>query len=299
MQIIGHQKQWEFLKKIAETGKISHAYLFTGEEYLGKKKIVLEWASLLLGETSRRYFGEGQRPDLILVEPKSKEIKIEQIRELIWKLSLKPYSASLKVAVIDGAHLMTKDSQNCFLKTLEEPKDKTLIILITEYPETLLPTIFSRCERIRFYLVKRSEIEEYLKNQNIPENEIKEIVNISAGRPGLAINFVENPQKLKEYKERIKELIKISNSDLADRFQYAKDLSQNSDLIEILNVWLSYLRNVFLEKCLAAPESSRSNYSSAISKLKNILKNVQNIIFFLSNTNVNPRLALEILMLGL
>jgi len=291
--IIGHQKQWQFLRKSLELGKLSHAYLFSGETQLGKKNLALEFAKLINGEN----FDFGH-PDLILIEPEGREIQIVQIRELIQKLSLKPYSAFLKVAMIDQAHLMNSEAQNCFLKTLEEPKGNTILILITEAPKTLFPTIRSRCEIIKFYPVKISEIENYLKNQGISKEKSEEIAKLSLGRPGLAIDFLTNPQKLENQKKVIEELIKISSgkTSLSLRFQYAKDLVMNPELNEILNIWLSYFRTVLLEQFLP-PEVKKPEYP--FSKLKNIIKQIQNTNFLISTTSVNPRLALEILMLQL
>ena len=293
--IIGHQKQWQFLRKSLELGKLSHAYLFSGETQLGKKNLALEFVKLINGEN----FDFGH-PDLILIEPSSegREIQIVQIRELIQKLSLKPYSAFLKVAMIDQAHLMNSEAQNCFLKTLEEPKGNTILILITEAQKTLFPTIRSRCEIIKFYPVKISEIENYLKNQGISKEKSEEIAKLSLGRPGLAIDFLTNPQKLENQKKVIEELIKISSgkTSLSLRFQYAKDLALAPELSEILNIWLSYFRIVLLEQFLP-PEVKKPEYP--FSKLKNIIKQIQNTNFLISTTSVNPRLALEILMLGL
>ncbi len=291
--LIGHQKQWQFLRKSLELGKLSHAYLFSGETQLGKKNLALEFAKLINGEN----FDFGH-PDLILIEPEGREIQIVQIRELIQKLSLKPYSAFLKVAMIDQAHLMNSEAQNCFLKTLEEPKGNTILILITEAPKTLFPTIRSRCEIIKFYPVKISEIENYLKNQGISKEKSEEIAKLSLGRPGLAIDFLTNPQKLENQKKVIEELIKISSgkTSLSLRFQYAKDLVMNPELNEILNIWLSYFRTVLLEQFLP-PEVKKPEYP--FSKLKNIIKQIQNTNFLISTTSVNPRLALEILMLEL
>jgi len=292
--IIGHQKQWQFLRKSLELGKRAHAYLFSGETQLGKKKFALEFAKLINGEN----FDFGH-PDLILIEPyEGREIQIIQIRELIQKLSLKPYSAFLKVAMIDQAHLMNSEAQNCFLKTLEEPKGNTILILITEAPETLFPTIRSRCEIIKFYPVKISEIENYLESQGISKEKSKAIARLSLGRPGLAIDFLTNPQKLENQKKIIEELIKISSgkTSLSLRFQYAKDLVMNPELSEILNIWLSYFRTLLLEQFLP-PEVKKPEYS--FSKLKNIIKQIQNTIFLISTKNINPRLALEILMLEL
>ena len=145
-----------------------------------------------------------KNPDLILIEPEEKEIKISQIRELIWKLSLKPYAAPLKVAIIDKSHLMNQEAQNCFLKTLEEPKENTYLVLITEHPDSLLSTILSRCQSIKFYPVSQKEIENYLKKEKINEGKIQEILKISMGRPGRAIDFISSSEKLEEWQKNIK-----------------------------------------------------------------------------------------------
>ncbi|GAH23159.1 unnamed protein product [marine sediment metagenome] len=278
--IIGHQKQWRFLKKSVELGKISHAYLFSGEERLGKKRIALEFVKLINGEN----FDLGH-PDLILIEPKGgAPIQIAQIRELIQKLSLKPYSAPFKVAIIDQAHLMTKEAQHSFLKTLEEPKGKTLLILITEAPKRLLATIPSRCEVIKFSPVKEVEIKSYLR-ENLSDKDWEEASKFCLGRPGEAVDFISDSQKLENRKKIIKELIKISNSGLAFRFQYAKDLSKNSNLREILDIWLSYFRNILLST-INNQQSTINKYS--FFKLKNILSQIQNTNFLLSYQIPSP-----------
>lgn len=285
--IVGHQKQWEFLKKSAETGKISHAYLFSGQEKLGKKKIALEWISLFFKAPLLNH------PDFILIQPINKEIQISQIRDLNWRLSLKPSIAPLKAAIIDQAHLMNTESQNSLLKTLEEPKGKTVLILITEAPELLLPTILSRCQIIKFYPVKKEEIENYLKGQGMREEESQLISKISQGRPGVAIDFLREPKKLKEREELLNELIRLTKTDLTSRFQYAKTISKTANLKEILNLWLFYFR----EKLISNLNSKGEPWK--IGKLVKILEKIQNINFLISTTNVNPRLALEILMIEL
>jgi len=296
--VLGHQKQWQFLKKSAELGKISHAYLFSGPDKIGKRKIALEWAQLLFGEKIQL----GKNPDLILVEPENpvteksivgkREIKISQIRELIWKLSLKPYSASLKVAIIDKAHLMNQEAQNCFLKTLEEPKKNTYLILITEHPESLLPTILSRCQSVKFYPVSQKEIENYLKKEKTDKEEIQEILKVSMGRPGRAIDFISNSEKLKEWQKNVKTADKILSLDLADKFQYAKELAQKNNLKEILEIWLSYFRNILFERI-------HQKNSDSFKELKKIIEKIQETNSLLSTTNINQRLVLEILMLEL
>lgn len=269
--LIGHQKQIKLLKKSAESNRLAHAYLFSGPEKVGKKTVALEFASQL----------HCLFPDLILIEPdlESKEIKINQIRDLIWKLSLKPYVSPLKVAIIDQAQTMNQESQNCFLKTLEEPKKDTLLVLIAEYPKSLLPTILSRCQTINFQPLSRKEIE---------NNFSKEIAEISLGRPGRAIDFLDS-NKLDEFKKNIKEAANLAGADFASRFQFAKEISQKDNLKEILEDWLFYFRNLLLEK-----------YSTpGVEYYVKVLKKIQETNSLIFNTNVSSRLALEILMLEL
>ena len=304
--IIGHQKQLNYLKRMAESGKIPHALLFSGQEKLGKKTIALEFISRLFEEPGVPKILGGRHPDFILIEPQGKQIQIDQIRDLSWRLSLKPIKAQLKAAIIDESHSMTREAQNCFLKTLEEPKGNTLLILVTEKPNFLLPTIISRCQIIKFYPVKKDEIERYLKNQGgSSKGEIEEIAKISQGRPGRAVELASSKEKFEFYKKRTKELDEILNSNLATRFQYAKDLSRQENLREILEIWLNYFRNIFIKNSStsqATTKGEEENLFSSPSKvehLKSILQQIQRTIYLISTTNINPRLALEILMLEL
>jgi len=307
--LIGHQKQLNYLKRIAESGKIPHALLFSGQKKLGKKTIASEFIFWLFEEPGvPKILGH---PDFILIEPQEKhpeaersslrgspapssalvrgQIQINQIRDLSWRLSLKPIKAQLKAVIIDEAHSMTPEAQNCFLKTLEEPKGNTLLILITEKPNFLLPTIISRCQSIKFYPVKKDEIERYLKNQEgLSKEEIEEILEIAQGRPGRAVELAFAKEKFEFYKKRTKELAKIFNSNLSSRFQYAKEISTKENLQEILEIWLNYFRNIFIKNC-STPSAKH---------LGNILQQIQRTIYLISTTNINPRLALEILMMN-
>ena len=284
--IIGHQKQWEFLKKSGELKKLSRAFLFAGQNKLGKKTIALKWISLIKGSTLR-----GQDPDLILISPKNKTIQISQIRELIWKLQLTSPSASFKVAIIDNAHLMTTEAQHAVLKTLEEPRGKTILILISSQPESLFSTIRSRCEIIKFYPVAKIEIENYLKKQGISEKKARLMASLSRGKPGEAIDLLLNPQKLENRQRSIKEFAQILNSPLYLRFQYIKDLIKRENLEETLDLWLYCLRN----SLMSSFQKNQSNQR----ELKNNIQLLEKINFLLSTTNLNSRLALEILFLEL
>jgi len=290
--LIGHQLTWQFLKKTKEMGKLAHAYLFIGQEKLGKKTLAKEWVSLLL-ENKNIY----SSPDVILLEGNYSEIKIGQIRDLIWQLSLKPLEAPLKIAIIDNAHLMNQEAQTCLLKTLEEPKGKSLLVLITHQPVSLLPTIISRSQIIKFKPVEKEEIKKYLLKQGLSEKEAEEITQIALGRPGLAIEFLRDKQKRNDFYQKIKEIKNLSNASLAMRFQYVKNLNQElTDLLNILDVWLIYFRTILMQQ-INSQESGSLNQSS-FKKLKNLLEKIQETKSLISTTNVNPQLALENLMLA-
>jgi len=293
--IIGHQKQWQFLKKSVKLDRLSHAYLFSGQEKLGKKTTACEFIKLFFSNDIIK-----SHPDFIFIAPVERKIQIRQIRNLNWRLSLKPFSAPLKTAIIDQAHLMNAEAQNCLLKTLEEPRGETCLILVSEYPEFLFPTIRSRTEIIKFYPVPRKEIENYLEEQGVGKEKSRLISQISQGKPGAAIDFLNQPQKLKERETLLNEIIKLTKSDLASRFQYAKKLSQMTDLKEILNIWLFYFREILISKLNKFDiNKTGTDDTRASFKLKNILEKIQSTNFLISTTNVNPRLALEILMLEL
>lgn len=290
--IIGHQKQWHFLEEIARSRRIPHALLFSGQEKLGKKTIAVEFIKLFFG---REIFSH---PDFTLIEPINNEIQISQIRDLNWKLSLKPFSAPFKAAIVNEAHLMNQEAQNCFLKNLEEPKGAAVLILVTGYPETLFSTILSRCENFKFYPVPRKEIEDFIENKGVSKEKIEEIVNISQGRPGMVVDLISDEAKLNNQKQIIKDLNKIIESDLVYRFQYAKDLSESESIKETLESWLSYFRNALINS-LKSPKGNSVFSQYSFLKIKNIVQQILTINFIINTANVNKRLALETLMLDL
>jgi DNA polymerase-3 subunit delta' len=289
IMLLGHQKQWQYLTRLAEIDKLPQALLFSGQEKLGKRTFAIEFVKWLF----KADIEKKQHPDFIFITAEEKEIKISQIRELIWKLSLKPSLGSLKVAIIDQAHCLNQEAQSALLKTLEEPKGKALLILISEYPEMLFPTILSRVQKIKFYPPKISEIKDYLKEKGLEDKELAEIIKFSLGKPGEVIDLVSDQQKLAKRKKISSDINKILNSDIAFRFQYVKEIVKESpeDLKKILEIWLRYFREILISNSDKLP----SPFS--FGKLKKVIESFQNTIFLLSNTNINPRLALENLML--
>lgn len=137
--MISNQKKFEYLKRLVANGKLPHALLVSGVQ---AREFVLRIFNHDLDKV---------HPDFLLVEPDGNEIKIAQIRDCIWRLSLKPLATSLKVAVINQAHLMNQEAASSLLKTLEEPRGEALLVLVTEFPEALMAVILSRTQRIKFF----------------------------------------------------------------------------------------------------------------------------------------------------
>jgi DNA polymerase-3 subunit delta' len=152
----------EKLKNAAAENRLPHAFLLTGASSDELEEFFYRTAAVLLKEEDREH------PDLHIVRPesKSRRIVIDQIRELQHELQLKAYRAPYKVAGIFSADRMCAGSAepaNAFLKTLEEPPAHTVIFLITDYPEGLLPTIRSRCLALPIFSDKKREMSEELK----------------------------------------------------------------------------------------------------------------------------------------
>lgn len=315
--IIGQQKQWQFLLNRLEKDQLSHAYLFSGPEQTGKRLLAKEFAKAVncLAKKNGLPCGvcqncgnieKGNYPDFLFIKPdEGKEIPVAKIREAQNFLSYKSYYGFFKIVVIDDAHLMNIESQNCFLKTLEEPKGKTIIILVSSKPEVFLPTVRSRCQQIKFFRVKTSEIEEFLEAKNVDKNKAGIIAEISDGRPGRAINFLNDAELFKREKEELAQLVKILNSDLASKFQYVKQANvDGQSLPKILENLQKFFRNLLLQKAGIIkdlgdffPEPGPSLNLYPVFKIKNIIKLIEEINLKASLTNINPKLALEVLLM--
>lgn len=295
----GLRKQWQILANMAEAGKLPHAFLFAGPEKTGKKTLALEFAKFIFcgqrnGPDPCRSCRSCQdvenrvHPDLSLVLPQEGSIKISQIRDLAWRLSLKPYSAKMKIGVIDDAHLIQFDGQNSLLKTLEEPKGDALLILITSSPQMLLKTISSRVQILKFSFVSREEIESLLGTLGADGKKAKEAAGFAGGRPGLAVDFLNSPEKLSGRKAAMEEIESVARGSIPRRFNYAKKLADSPETIgETMELWEDYLRRMIVSDSRIGPN------------LLSSAKALQETVFLLKSTNASQRLVLENFMLNL
>lgn len=178
---VGHDQQKRVLNQALESGSFSHAYLFSGPSRIGKKTLALEFARKILNESSSNF-----SPDLLVVE--NQDVRIERMRTLVSELSLKPFSHTHKVAIIDNFETATEEASNSILKTLEEPTPSSILILVTSNKAALLPTIISRCHVMYFSAVE-GRIGDRIKSESDPvfkselEGDIAELAKLqSMGR---------------------------------------------------------------------------------------------------------------------
>ena len=151
--IIGNESIKNTLEKSIKTNQITHSYLMIGIPGIGKKLLAKEYAKIILSSNDII-----NNPDFLCIEPDGNSIKIDQIRNLQKEIQEKPIISNKKVYIIDDADLMTKEAQNCLLKTLEEPPKFAVIILIGSNENAFLPTIKSRCMILHFNRLSDSEI---------------------------------------------------------------------------------------------------------------------------------------------
>ena len=176
--VIGQQKQLTILRSALANGRLHHAYLFLGPEGVGKHLVAVALAKALhCSEVENDFCGgcvncariaDGNHPDVRIIEPLSgkKEISIQQIRELERELNYRSFTGKRKIAIIDPATLLNLSSQNALLKTLEDPPQNCLIVLIAPNEGGLLPTLRSRCLRLSFAPLTRKEIAGFLQSHH-------------------------------------------------------------------------------------------------------------------------------------
>jgi len=311
--VIGHERILEFLEGSIKNKRLAHAYLFTGPACLGKRTVALEFIRMLVGNE----IDKAVHPDISIIEPKTVEkeeirkesgITIKQAREIQHQMSMFPYQADYKIALIDQAEKMSIEAANCLLKTLEEPTGKAILILVTASPKKLLPTIISRCQLVNFLPVRAEEIEKkIIQKFRSRTSKLKQIVRLANGRPGLAINYLKNPELLDEQNKIISQLEKLLRSDLNERYQYVEQMAKDAPMArQILNYWLFWFRDLFLltvgcSDLVIHPEAIQyqKSYSFSLAKLKKIIETIKKTDWLLTNPSINARLALEVLMLEL
>jgi DNA polymerase-3 subunit delta' len=259
-QIVGHVGPRKFLERNIENRTLAHAYVFSGPHQIGKLSVAKRFGNFLICEKSRlitdfvsneevvygcgecntcRMLARGLYPDLYIVErvvnentdKMRTEIIVSQIRELVGKLSRHAFHDSYKIVIIPEAEAMNAEASNCLLKFLEEPTDKTILILLTTREDMLLPTILSRCQRLSFSLVPREDIYQHLLTCGASPVVAREIAALSQGRATMAQKFFEDPTFYAEYRSRIVNWWNFFGWRSTARFQYLEKYFKSADVL--------------------------------------------------------------------
>lgn len=207
IDVVGHDRPLLILKRALAHKTLAHAYLFSGDAGIGKKMSAFALAAAVNcpeaggdggcgGCPSCRKVAAASHPDVHLVVADGDEIKIDQIRQIQSDLSLRPFEGTRKVLIMDGAERMNAAAANAFLKTLEEPPGETLIILISAMPQSLLSTIRSRCQEIRFLpLSRRTLAQALMKKRGISESDASFLAGLAQGSLGRGLEMDEMEEK--------------------------------------------------------------------------------------------------------
>jgi len=333
--IVGHKKIQQLLQKSLINNKLAHAYLLAGPAHLGKSLMAEKFiASILCHDYQQQnqsqvkslpcnecifcqQFAKGIHPDIynLKKEEDQKNISVEQVREMQKFLSLTSFLNSYKIALIANAQDLSESAQNALLKILEEPTPKTILILMADDANFLLPTIVSRCQLVKFRPQSEEEIFHYLISLGSSREQAKILTALSCGQIGMAINYFQKPESFNFYLEKMNQTLDFFDQDLVTRFKNMDNVftsaknsveSANSMLAE-LDYWQLILRDILFAKnnlnnllvnlhFQAKIKNITNRYSTL--KILNLLAQVKQIKQYL-NYNINPRLAVENLLINL
>jgi DNA polymerase-3 subunit delta' len=321
--MLGHAWAVDLLREHVSRGAQRHAYLFAGPEGIGRRTLALRLAQALNcpsplapGEPCRtcrtcRQIDQMQHPDLAVVqsEQAGATLKVDQIRELQRSLSLAPYEARYRVAILLRFEEANLNAANALLKTLEEPPPQVVFILTAESAERLPPTIVSRCEVLRLRPIPVEDVRQALQDRwGLDRLKAEFLAHLSAGRPGYALSLASQPEWLKKRHDWLEDHHRLLRATRVDRFSYAESLAKDKDNLRLfILTWLSLWRDVLVHASGAGARIENIDLQAEIAELASQLgrdrayQTVRSLLRTLDllDRNVNTRLAIDVLMLDL
>lgn len=318
--IIGHEDIIKHFKSSIEQGKVSQGYIINGEVGSGKKILTRALVKTLQCEEggtepcnkckSCLQCETGNQPDIIWVtHDKPNVISVEEIREQVNKdIDIKPYSNRYKIYVIDDAHLLNANAQNTLLKTIEEPPEYAIIILLTSNVDKLLPTIISRCIVLNVKPVRERDVLDYLMNElGLPKEKADFCMDFAQGNLGKAIRLATSDEYREIKGDVVKILTSIPDMSVDDIIYAIKQLDHHKlrmgDYIDLMMMWY---RDILMLKVTGnAGRLMFKEYYSEIKKqsahisyegIENVLKAMDKAKIRLE-ANVNFDVAVELMLL--
>ena len=274
-EVCGHEKIVNFLKSSINQERIGHAYIFAGQNGLGKATVAEKFIKTLYCQGQSEYRPCNQcsacrqieshvHPDVYYVGRTTnektgklhREILIDQVRDLKMKLSQGTLLSSWKIAIIEDADYLNLNAANSLLKVLEEPTKKTVIILLVSDLSQIIKTIVSRVQVLNFFPVSTDEIKTYLLGKEISPEKAQRIASLSLGKPRLAVKMAEDPDYLNIITSDIKNFGEVFSLDLFSRIKkldslidWDKDEGINIlRLNDLFDHWLIAIRDLMLIK---------------------------------------------------
>ena len=261
-EILGQPKAINLLGRALASGRLAHAYLFTGPDGVGKTRTAMAVAAILLcTDPDRRpcgrcpgcrKFASGNHPDFLAIRPEGVSIRIDQVRELKKTLSFPPFESGLRVVVLEEVQTMRREAGNSLLKVLEEPPPDNLLILVASDSEPILPTILSRCQAIPFYPLPLPLAAEIIARENaaLDLEGARALAMLTNGCPGRA-GRLEAGGALELYRQVIAELVAPAAGE-AVQVETALALAvRMAELKQELGVLLDLLRIFFKDAMIA------------------------------------------------
>lgn len=317
--IIGHEKIKDILKKSIKEDTISHAYLFQGEEGIGKKKLSYAFSKALLctdeGDKpcnlcdSCKRFDSGNSPDFFHISPVKNMIRIPEIERIQKEMNTAPINSDKKVILVEDAHLMNKESNNKFLKTLEEPPSFVHIILTSSQANKLLPTIISRVQIINFFPVPNETIQSLLVDKyDKSQSQAKFITEFTKGAIGKSIDLSKDDTLFQIREEVLKVVTGLINGDKTKVFNSIDFFNKHEEAIdEILDIMIYYFRDILIYKKLGGSAliinkdkiSSLEDHSFMdFNRISDIILNIMETKDIIKK-NVNYQLSIETMLLNI
>lgn len=248
-KIKGNIKIRTELEKIVQNNNILHSYLFLGKDGIGKSKIAEEFAKKILCLTKEENcnckscicFETHNHPDMKIVNQESETIKINTVREMIQDIYEKPIQSDKKIYIINDCDKMTKEGQNSLLKTLEEPPEYIVIILIASNSDMILNTIKSRCTKITFEELKNDEIQEILKEKEISTDVPNNVYELFNGSIGKALKILEKNEDYKQLDEFVNSIEKMDKLEFLTQSKSIFIKEEINEILEYIIVLLFHL----------------------------------------------------------
>jgi len=321
--ILGHEWAVDLLRGHIANGRTRHAYLITGPQGIGRRTLALRMAQGLNckqpaapGAACRtcptcQRIERMQHPDLLIVkaEEVGGALRVDQVRELQRGLSLSPYEALYKIALLLHFEEANPNAANALLKTLEEPPPQVVLFVTAQDSEALLPTIVSRCEVIRLRPLPLDEVSQGMEAMwEIPADEARLLAHLSNARPGYAYWLYRNPEYRKRRTAWLDDHRRLLSANRVERFHYAENLTEDkAEFLQILQTWLSLWRDVMLEASGAQTPMTNLDCGAEIARLARTtnLETARQMVSSLERTKsqldhyTNIRLTAEVLLLNL